>query len=172
MNAEEKKAVIHRLEKRKRNFRFFTFFIYLLIKGRLDSKRQGAVDLEIRRYKARLKKFFEQEFRNLSKEIQPSIASIEQMQKADIGQDVRKQSRLNLKLKAETSFVDTATNVVIRLCLDAYEYTDRCVLKYLRYADASHPGIEEVTYDELYDNFINNFKEVTINYEEDAQASA
>ena len=64
-----------------------------------------------------------------------------------------------VELSEEKAFVDTALNIVSRLCLSAYQYTISSVNDYLKYVTISYTySPEDITYDKIYSDFYNRIK--------------
>lgn len=62
-------------------------------------------------------------------------------------------------LSEDKAFVDTALNIVSRLCLSAYQYTISSINDYLKYVTIPYTySPEDITYDKIYSDFYNRLK--------------
>ena len=192
MENYSKKEIIERLEARTVSFKFPGHPLVLFIKGRADSKR-NKVNNELYKYFAVFTKFVEGEYKNLIKEIHPSVIAIEtagerlriaedklnKVEEPKTFDDPRKQKRelaranaarasaqaqynaVRAELIDEKAFLDAALNVIVRLCLSAYEYTLISANDYLKYVSGEYStDYEDITYETLYAKFSNAIAEV------------
>lgn len=73
---DERQKVVNALEARQIRFHFTKCYLLLFFKGRRDTKK-GKVGDEVKRYYATYQKFVEEEYKNLVKEIAPTLIAIQ-----------------------------------------------------------------------------------------------
>ena len=114
MKTDERNKVVEVLEARKIRFHFTKCSFLLFLKGHCDTKK-GKVGEEVKRYYATYRKFVEEEYKNLVKEIAPTLIAIQtakgriEKAKADAEStlnakqfhDTRKQRRADRELQAK-----------------------------------------------------------------------